>query len=1132
MNNLSRRLIAMTGAIGISLAGQAALQFDFGSAGTEPGYTAVGNSTTYSEALGHGWLSTTGLNLRDRGVPDVLRTDFIFNNTSVGNTFRVSGLEPNGKYLMKLTCGDADYGDHIITVSVPGAGTLPTLSPNTAEYLELSATVDADASGIIDITFGSPTPNWVVNALTLEATADAITPTVEGTYVNEWDPAVFASDPTADLLASFDGTGAIGFSDTGLTRGDYLTLIASGIDFWRTHQNASGAIIDPYRGSETQYSTPAFANAAAVLVVYAGRTDLLEPAAKAMDWAAYRLSINAAADGHDDFYPGMLANAYRLLEPLVPSTRSAGWASDLGYDPFSIYDYAPGSFNWTVVASCGDALLQLLGIRPADNPYVSVCWSAQGRHFTSPYGLYEEGPMAYDHFPRIWFEDAIAQGYDGPYTDEVSEAMDRAAIASLFMQSSQGELPAGGRSAHHQWNEAQQCVTFEIYAGKAEAAGDLVLAAAYKRAAHLSLASMLRWVNEDGAMQVVKNWVAPAARHGYEGYSYYSQYNILPLAMLSIAYEHAASSEDIAEGPAPADTGGFMFELEGLHKVFANAGGTYVEIDTSADHHYDATGLIRIHQKGVSPQLGPSDSLLSGASYHSPDPSSDITGVGIAWYADGAWRTLGTRGDDITSVAVTPIEQTTTQVVFEVTYSGAAMPGVTSITERYTVTPSGVELTTELAGYTGPLRYLWPVLSNDGRTTSTIAVNSNRVSVSQGAAAVTFTAPEADAVSVGNEEYSNHNGWSRIGMAEFSSGGAVSLVISKEAPDVNVLSTVPTGDTYDATPRLEAVIVDGQVSVDTNQVILLLDGSPVAPDHTSKSGTTTTVSYVSASLPIGLHTAGVVAGPSTQTNEWVFSVAPLPPVRLGDITYVDASSGASGNTMQWNGASWITFNPPYNVSSTADDQWEEETGYGNGASQNWFESNREGTEDCPQLRSMITGLPDRTYGVYAYFWVASGQGFKFGASLSGNPSGSLPLYTVSSADVQAADAAAFVSPVTVTFADRTLYQVSLGTVTGTSVAVYIDDEADGGYGSSCWFDGIGYAVNAAISPAELAVTATNDALVVSWPETHAGWVLQSTTNLVDEAWTDVSGSQSTTSWDLTGGSLPGSQSFRIRYPLN
>lgn len=757
----------------------AGYRLDFGASTAEPGYVAVDNTTPHSDAVGYGWVSPAGLLLRDRNVPDDLRTDFIFKNSSGSNTFRVSNLTP-GLYLMKVICGDNDYGDHVTSVSVPGAPTMPTLSPRAAQYITLSATVTVSATGALDITFGSPNNNWVVNALSLEPSTTTVPPTTEYSYVSEWDESVFATDPTTDLLAKFTGVPPPAFTPTALTRANYLTLIAGEVDFWKTKQNSSGAIIDPYRNNEVQYSTPAFAQAAATAVVYGGRSDLLEAAAKAMDWASGRLKTSAGADGHDDFYPPMLAHAFRLLENRVSTSRAATWRSNLNFDPYAVYGYAPGSFNWNVVASAGEALLQELGLRSSSNPYVAHSWGAQGRHFTSPYGFYMEGPMAYDHFPRIFFADALAQGYDGAFSSEAGRAMDRAAIASLFMQSSSGELPAGGRSAHHQWNEAEQCFTYEIYAAKAKAAGNTVMAAAYKRAAHLALSSMRRWVRPSGEMQIVKNWVNPASRHGYESYSYHSQYNLLPMAMLSAAYEYAEATEDIAEGPSPADCGGYVFKVDGLDKVFANAGGTCVELDTSGDHHYDATGLIRIHRKGVIPQLGPSDSLLAASSYTTPNDSPITTGVGVSWQdSTGSWRTLGEMSP--TTATVTPLTQTPDRVTFDVTYSGG-LTGVTSVTEHYFVTSQGVQLTTEVAGYTGPLRYVWPVLSNDGKTTSTITVSGKTVSVTQGDTPQTFHAPGAQSVRVESSEYSNHNGWARLGIAEFPSGGAVTLLIGDVTP--------------------------------------------------------------------------------------------------------------------------------------------------------------------------------------------------------------------------------------------------------------------------------------------------------------------------------------------------------------
>jgi hypothetical protein len=71
------------------------------------------------------------------------------------------------------------------------------------------------------------------------------------------------------------------------------------------------------------------------------------------------------------------------------------------------------------------------------------------------------------------------------------------------------------------------------------------------------------------------------------------------------------------------------------------------------------------------------------------------------------------------------------------------------------------------------------VLSNDGRTNSTIGVSSNSVSVSQGGTAATFTASGATNVSVGAVDYSNHNGWARLATAEFPAGSSITLVIGK-----------------------------------------------------------------------------------------------------------------------------------------------------------------------------------------------------------------------------------------------------------------------------------------------------------------------------------------------------------------
>ena len=116
-----------------------------------------------------------------------------------------------------------------------------------------------------------------------------------------------------------------------------------------------------------------------------------------------------------------------------------------------------------------------------------------------------------------------ALGYDDENATEYWELNRRGALTSLLLQSPWGELPDGGRSSQHQWNEAVSCAIFELWASKMKAEGNATYAGFFKRAAAISLSSLGRWKRPTGEWTVVKNRFDPSTRHGYEGYSYYSQ---------------------------------------------------------------------------------------------------------------------------------------------------------------------------------------------------------------------------------------------------------------------------------------------------------------------------------------------------------------------------------------------------------------------------------------------------------------------------------------------------------------------------------------------------------------------------------------------------------------------------------
>jgi hypothetical protein len=278
--------------------------------------------------------------------------------------------------------------------------------------------------------------------------------------------------------------------------------------------------------------------------------------------------------------------------------------------------------------------------------YVERSLDKQQARFTK-YGMYADPnmPLAYDAFPRLWMEDMMADGaYDGKHAEQIRDFLALGGLSSLLMISPNGVWPFGGRSAQHQWNEAENIVIFEINAVKWHKSGRDDIAGAMKRSAHLAYESMKRWQRPSGEMWIVKNRAEPDTRLGYEGYSSHSQYNLLPMAMLCIAFERADDS--IKERPAPCEVGGFIFDVrEMFHKVFANAGGMYVEIDTAADPHYNATGLQRVHRKGVP--LSPlSDST---ASHRAFGPTTDKTMIamspGIEWKMPAGSSTSPTTRD-------------------------------------------------------------------------------------------------------------------------------------------------------------------------------------------------------------------------------------------------------------------------------------------------------------------------------------------------------------------------------------------------------------------------------------------------------------------------------------------------------
>lgn len=579
-----------------------------------------------------------------------------------------------------------------------------------------------------------------------------------------------------------------GFAPTTLTKADYLPVIAGIVDFFKAYQDEAGAIIDPYTHGERQYSTPAFAAAAARLVHDAGREDLREPARRALTFALRALANRTAADRHPDFYIPLVMHARRwLIGDVAHAAGEDEWTRLLtGLIPEKTYQDVQALGNWNLVNVAGECLRRRDGLVSPDQmaaqmDYIERSLAHQERRLTR-FGMYDDpnAPLAYDAFPRLWMDDALADGaYSGARSERWREFLTLGGLSTLLLLSPSGEWASGGRSAHHQWNEAEVAAIAEINAARWRAQGRPDVAGAFKRAAHLALTSLRRWRRPSGELWIVKNRADPATRHGFEIYSFHSQYNLLPAAMLAIAFERADDSTP--EAPLPSETGAYVFDLrETFHKICACAGGTYALIDTAADPHYNATGLLRVHRAGVALSAF-SDNTAARRAYGPPaDRTSVALSPGLSWDAAASgddppdWVSLADFVRPPFAPALLPRTVTATtlnvlpskpgRVAFTLRYALNG-DGARPLEEHYTVSSDGVEVVSRFWDKSPPAssRVVLPVLVSDGAHDVPLTLAGNRVTarLAGGETAWEVLAPGRLTLALSGPRVPSHNGWTQ-----------------------------------------------------------------------------------------------------------------------------------------------------------------------------------------------------------------------------------------------------------------------------------------------------------------------------------------------------------------------------------
>ena len=591
----------------------------------------------------------------------------------------------------------------------------------------------------------------------------------------------FSDHPAAtELDVIFSSNNSVEIQNTPITKSDYLKLAAGIVDFFKQHQNDKGAIIDPVVKHEVQYATPAFAFTAAELVANAHRDDLLPPAIAAMNCATTALAEHHAAENHADFYIPLLMHAHRLLASRAPADVVKKWDDQFrSIVPQKTYRMDLRQMNWNMVSSSGELFRRELNLVADDQKdlqqqYLEECLTSQQKHFTK-FGMYLDpgGPLAYDEFTRLWLQDVMAnKAYDGPSADVIKTFLHTGGFSTLLLLSPSGEWASGGRSAFHQWNEAETAAIAEMNANQWK--DDPAIAGAFKRAAHLALQSMQRWQRPSGELWIIKNRYEPKDRFAYEAYSQHSQYNILAGAMLSLAYEQA--DDTIAERAIPSEGSAYVFDVrDTFHKIAAAAGGYYVLIDTAGEPHYNGTGLQRVHRIGV-PFSPLSDSTSAERVYGAKTGDKIAMTPGLIWKENADekdWRSLAApgKGGEVKSADLQRLDAPRGQTKFQITYT---LGNDRKVIETYSLSSQGVDFTSSMTGGSDPAAagVLIPALTFDGAEKTSIELLTGSAKVTWRGATLSSTVQTrgVGAFELIGPEVIAHNGTMRAAIAPLPAG--------------------------------------------------------------------------------------------------------------------------------------------------------------------------------------------------------------------------------------------------------------------------------------------------------------------------------------------------------------------------
>ena len=421
-------------------------------------------------------------------------------------------------------------------------------------------------------------------------------------------------NPEAIIQQALAAEAPADWRPSGLTRDYYLDIVENIVRTFAKHVDKDGAVIDPVLKYEYYQSSPRFAAPCAVAIYFGRCQEYKELAYRVMDHCCEGLSRPDSVNRSPDFWMRELMTAYYCLKDIAPPERVAKWRNDLSkVVPVKNYKFASEDsekrakfHNWAIYGGAGESMRQQMNIGAPEgilwgNEFFEVHLMDQVWRFNE-FGMYRDpgDPITYDITTRMQMEIALAFGYKGKIYNDLLPRLDRSMLVTLLTVAPGGQAAFGGRSSQFYFQEAILSTLCELAARRAKERGELKLAGAFKRQAHLSaMAAQEGMLRKDGKLYHIKNFFPKEELHGCDPYGQYSQYSLFCGSVFALAA--LFSDESIAEAPAPVEIGGYSFALNNsFRKVFATANGNHVEFDLlPVNKYYDSCGLGRVILKDM-----------------------------------------------------------------------------------------------------------------------------------------------------------------------------------------------------------------------------------------------------------------------------------------------------------------------------------------------------------------------------------------------------------------------------------------------------------------------------------------------------------------------------------------------------